>query len=105
MKDMLFHSGVALQCAVVMIALAIMALRPPDRGAMLLVPLWGGRLADSINLARDADAGLLARGPLPGSIIVLGDRRRLDLVLAGRSFVVLAAPATGCGLDRPGGIA
>ena len=84
------------QAMIVAAALALLAFWPPRRGAMLLVPLRG-TLAQTVNAALAGHASLLGQGPVPGSIVVFGDRARLVAAIGNKAVVVLAAPATGCG--------
>jgi hypothetical protein len=81
------------QLALAMLALLAVAFTPPAQGRMLLVPLDG----QPVN--RAAVVGLratpLAAGPLPGSLVVDGDRELLSALWA-RRVLVLAAPAALC---------
>ncbi|MCA1199028.1 hypothetical protein K9B35_13705 [Sphingomonas sp. R647] len=62
--------AVALPLAVPLIA----AGAPPREGAMLIVPLIPARQAEVIDWIARADAGLIGSGPVPGSLIVIGNR-------------------------------
>lgn len=86
-----------MQCAIIAIGLSALAIRPPASGAMLLVPIGGGGLADTIGRAIDGGATLLAPGPLPRSIIVRADRDLLRGHLAHSGIIVIAAPVLPCG--------
>ena len=81
------------QLALAMLALLVVAFTPPAQGRMLLVPL------DGQPVSRSAVTGLratpLAAGPLPGSLVVDGDRQLLSALWASR-VLVLAGPAALC---------
>ena len=81
------------QVGLVLAALAAIDLAPPTSGAILLLSASGmpqGRLVD---MAIGSGALPIGSGPLPGSIVVQGERSALakaalpagDLVLAGSS--------------------
>lgn len=80
------------------------ALWPPQRGAMLMVPL-SGHVASVIDVAMTGGAGLLAAGPLPGSMVVMGDRAAIGRRALDRGILVLSAPRALCGDAIPGGMA
>jgi hypothetical protein len=87
---------IAIQCLFVGAAGGVLMLAPPAQGAMLIVPPFGNPAA-AIDAAVRADAVLIARGPLPGSVVVRGDR---DAMLAGvlaAGAVIIAARPAGCG--------
>jgi hypothetical protein len=69
---------------------------PPARGAMLIVPLAARSTGSSLALAQRHGALLLGRGPVAGSLIVAGDRRRLLPSLLAQGMLVTAAPAGWC---------
>lgn len=87
-------SLVVAQLAIGIGALAALALTPPANGAMLLVPLVGD--APAVQLARDSEALLLARGP-GGGVVVRGERRALFWPLLRAGVLTVAAPASLCG--------
>jgi len=75
-------------------ALLAVAFAPPAQGRMLLVPLNGEPVAvATINRLR---ATPLLAGPLPGSVVVEGDRMSLS-ALWSKGVLVLAAPEAVCG--------
>lgn len=76
--------------------IAAIALWPPQRGPMLMVPLTG-HVASVIDVAMTGGAGLLAAGPLPGSMIVMGDRAAIGRQAFDRGILVLSAPRALCG--------
>jgi hypothetical protein len=81
----------------VIASLMMFALWPPARGELLLVPLMGTASADMIPLALTNGALLVARGPIPGSFVVYGDRQRLTGPLWNSRTLILAAPKIACG--------
>ena len=89
---------IAITCQVATVACAIVGatLWPPEHGAMLLIPL-SGRIADPVDVALSGGAALLATGPLPGSLVVLGDRRTVAIPAIDRGILVLSAPRSLCG--------
>ncbi|WP_294295012.1 hypothetical protein [uncultured Sphingomonas sp.] len=89
------------QLSVAAAILTVIALSPPQRGAMLLVPLTG-QIATVVNVAMAGKAALLGQGPLPGSMIVIGDRAALRTAASGRGILLLSAPRALCG-DRAAG--
>lgn len=91
------HVLTALQIAITLFAFATFGLWPPLSGRFLLVPV-GGSDRNALALAAWAGgAALLDRGPLPGSLVVVGDRAALARHSGWRTFLILAAPAAGCG--------
>jgi hypothetical protein len=87
---------IAVQCLLVGAAGGVLMLAPPAEGAMLIVPSFAGPAA-AIDAAIRADARLIGRGPLPGSVVVRGRR---DAMLAGvvaAGAIVIAARPMGCG--------
>lgn len=88
--------GAALgQLLTVAVVIVTIALWPPQRGAMLVIPLTG-HASDAINVAMAGRAGLLSAGPLPGSMIVVGDRAILARAALDRGILLLAAPRAIC---------
>ena len=78
------------------LAITVLALSPPREGAMLMIPA-SGVAADAVNAAVAAHAALVAAGPLPGSVVVYGDRSSIARAIGGRAIVLTAAPAALCG--------
>jgi len=91
-----------IRCAVVaQIALAlglfiVLAVAPPERGALLMLPLEGQSQAELAALALAHGASLLRRGPVGSSLIVLGERDRLAWSLARAGVLTLNGGAAGC---------
>lgn len=82
----------------VVLLFLLIALAPPPRGPMVLAPLRGQRLAALINFAGARGATVLGRGPLPGSLVIDGERRRLWSPARASAMLLLAAPGVGwCG--------
>lgn len=82
-----------------LIAMAWMSLYPPAQGRILLVPLLDRGTDAAARVAFASDAVLLGRGPLPGSWVVVGERRRIAAHLHGADMLLLAAPPAGCSAD------
>lgn len=77
-------------------ALLVLLLWPPVTGNLLVVPLFD---PDANAVAKAAVAGgalLLGAGPLPGSMIVVGDRARVARHMKAWDMVIVAAPPGGC---------
>lgn len=85
-----------------MVAFAILAFWPPERGPMLLVPASGDPV-EAINAAVAGGAALIGQGPVPGSIVVSGDRGRISDGIVGRAMLLVAAPPAGCRNPNPAG--
>ncbi len=85
---------IVVQLVLAMLALLVVAFAPPTQGRMLLVPLDGQPV--SRVAIEGAAATPLKTGPLPGSWVVDGDRKRLSSLWA-QKVMVLAAPAALCG--------
>jgi hypothetical protein len=78
--------------AAAMLAVLALAAVPPASGPMLVVPLGGSATAALIGGAR-----LVGQGPLPGSLVVDGERATLLPHLWRHGALALAAPSFGCG--------
>lgn len=101
MKRFGIHRAALCQLGLAAAIIVVIALWPPQRGAMLMIPL-DGRLATAVDVAMAGGAALLATGPLPGSMIVIGDRAALDRSAIGHGILLLAAPRALCGDRLPG---
>lgn len=77
--------------------LGLLAFFPPAQGQILLVPLLSSGRGELIRFAIDHDARLVARGPLPGSMIVEGQRAALGKAIFTHGWLPLASRAKGCG--------
>jgi hypothetical protein len=94
---------VVVQTAIALGLFVLIAVAPPARGALLLLPLNGRSQADLATLALAHGASLLRRGPLAHSLIVYGDRDRLAWPLVRMGVLTLNGGAAGCGTpDREG---
>ena len=85
---------IAVQLGLGVLALLAVAFAPPAQGRMLLVPLNG--VPVSVATVNGLRATPLLAGPLPGSLVVDGDRGRLS-ALWSQGVLVLAAPEALCG--------
>lgn len=73
---------------------------PPREGAMLIVPIVPARQAEMIGWIARAEAGLLGTGPVPGSLVVIGNRDAVVRETWHHGAIVLAArPQTCTGRD------
>lgn len=88
---------VPLHCVAIFLAFGVMALRAPAQGAMLLVPTWGADGGQPVRLAVLGGARLLKQGPWRDSIVVLGNRAKIEARLAHTGILVLAASPAICG--------
>jgi hypothetical protein len=85
------------QLGLVIAAMLVLLLWPPASGKMLLVPMLPGADAGLVGRAIDRGALLVDTGPLPGSLIVAGDRSHMASALLKHGVLVVAAPLGGCG--------
>ena len=79
---------------------AVLAVAPPARGTMLLVPLVPRGQAQTTMLALSHGATLVQRGPLPSSVIVYGESAQIAWPLARDGVLTLAGGWAGCRPDR-----
>lgn len=84
--------AIAAPLAVPAAALAV----PPRDGAMMIVPLAPARHAEMIGWIARADAGLLGTGPVPGSLIVSGNRSAIVRESLRHGAIVVAARPNNC---------
>ena len=87
----------SMQVATCAAALIALTLWPPASGAMLLVPLDGENVGVVATLAVASGAKLLGKGPLPGSLVVVGDRAAIIAVPKAAPLLIVAAPPAACG--------
>lgn len=85
------------QTAAALAAMLTLPMWPPASGKLLLVPITGGDANDMARIAVDGGAALIGAGPLPGSLVVAGDRATLVAHIPHVAAIVTAAPATACG--------
>lgn len=88
--------SLAWQIGASVLGLAALALAPPARGRMVLVPVWPGSAVRLAAAAMERGGRLVATGPFAGSLVVEGERARLIPLLA-RGVVPLSATAIDCG--------
>ncbi len=93
-------SALAVVGQVCLVVAGLVALSAPASGTMLLLPLAPGARAGLAAAAIGRGAQLLGAGPVPGSLVVRGERRMLG-GLWSQGVMVTAAPAAACG-ERPG---
>jgi len=74
---------------------ALLALTPPARGTILLIPVSVRARADLPLVALSHGASFVQRGPFPASLVVEGERTRL-LPLAADGIIAVAGGAAGC---------
>lgn len=89
------HRLVFLQIGLVLAAFATMMALPPARGSMVLVPIHAGARVAAVAVAHGAL--IEAAGPLPGSLVVRGERAQMVAPLLAIGVLTLAAPAALCG--------
>lgn len=89
-------SAVAVQLGIALVAFGLLAAMPPASGRMIIVAFDGtdaGRLAA---MASRSGARVVGAGPLPGMLIVEGERKALGAVVTGAPRLLLAARGGGC---------
>lgn len=89
-------AGLALAVAIPLAVPLIAAVTPPREGAMLIVPLIPARQAEVIDWIARADAGLIGTGPVPGSLIVIGNRAAIVRETWRHGAITLAARPQTC---------
>ncbi|MBV7255674.1 hypothetical protein KCG44_02610 [Pacificimonas sp. WHA3] len=87
----------ALQAAMVVLAISLMAFAPPAEGRMIILPLSPGATTGLVNDLHSLDARPLDGGPLPGSVVVVANRADLFMNMLWTGRLVIAAPNAGCG--------
>lgn len=85
------------QGVVVTIALLAAILAPPEEGPMMVIPLDGEGMGQTLSWASGNGAALIGAGPLPGSILVYGRRDQLTQAAWHHNSLVIKAPAIFCG--------
>lgn len=93
---------VTAQIAGILLALVLLMAAPPTEGRMLLVPMSQSAARTMVPLAVAQGARLIARGPLPASIVIYGQRAALASPLLKSGVLIVAAPSAGCGALRLG---
>ncbi|MDO6415650.1 hypothetical protein Q4F19_14765 [Sphingomonas sp. BIUV-7] len=90
-------SALLIQLLAIVSIVGVTAAAPPASGRMMLVPLSAEAAHGMVAMAIDRGASLVGSGPLPGSLVVDGDRAALLGALVRHGVALLAAPAAGCG--------
>jgi hypothetical protein len=89
----------AAQLLLAVAALALLLLWPQGDAPMLLLPVFAADQGTAVRYAMTRDARLLSSGPVPGSIVVRGDRDRIVAGAWSAGLLVTAARG-GCGEGR-----
>jgi hypothetical protein len=87
---------IAAQCGMALVGLCVLSVMPPRTGAMILIPLAPQFETAVARLAIAHDARLVQIGPLPGSLIVIGDRTELVLPMIRNGILTIGAIGSGC---------
>ena len=85
------------QCLTIVTMLTALALRPPEQGAMMAVPLDGASQGTLMTIALRQGGLVLGAGPTPGSLVVYDRRASLAPALWAAHAVLIAAPMDSCG--------
>ena len=94
-SDKAWIGAAALQGALALTAILVLALTPPPFGRFLLVPLKGQPISE--RLLRQQMLDPRGPGPLPGSMLADGQSAGVAQTLLAQGVLVLAAPAVICG--------
>ncbi len=100
MKFDVLHVLLPLQASAAIVGVLALALAPPTRGRMLLVPVWPG---SDVHLAADEVARgvrLVAPGPVRGSLVVDGDRAIVTDGLLARGVLTISASLVDCSAPK-----
>jgi len=89
------------QAGVLCLVLAACAFAPRSGQAALLLPLSGAARHNSIGWAKTHDLRLIARGRLPGSLVVLGKSPPSLFSALREGALLLAAPGLSCDTISP----
>ncbi len=87
---------ISLQGSLILAGMGWLAFAPPERGSMLVVPLSPAPLASTLNAVLAGGAAVTGAGPLPGTLLVRGERARIAATLDSATLL-LAAPEGWCG--------
>lgn len=82
---------------VVTIGLLGAMLAPPEEGPMMVIPLGGDAMAGTMDCALADGAAFMGADPLPGSILVHGQREPITDGAWRHNCLVIRAPALVCG--------
>lgn len=83
--------------AVLVLSLGLMALAPPERGSVLLIPLSGAAARQLDGLITRSNATVTGIGFLPRSRFVEGSRSELVPLMMPHGILVLAGAPPFCG--------
>lgn len=89
-------TALMVQLGIAMVAFGMLAAMPPERGRMIIVALDGVDTGQLVAMATRAGAVIVSRGPIPGTLIVEGERTALGAVIRGTPRLLLAARGGGC---------
>lgn len=92
--------SLAVQAAICLTSVAVIAFAPPAKGAILIVSLSGQSASEMAQWAMDGRARLVGAGPLPHSLVVSGERAELGMLALRQRAVLLASVSAGCGGKR-----
>lgn len=84
------------QGVVVTLALLATILAPPEEGPMMVIPLDGGGMGQTLAWASGDGTAFMGAGPLPGSILVNGKREQVTQSAWRHNSLVIKAPAIFC---------
>ncbi|MBR0551068.1 hypothetical protein [Stakelama marina] len=85
------------QTLLVLGVLALVSLMPPPRGPMLIISLRGQSADQMAGWAVHQRALPIDTGPIPGSLVVDGERNKLLGIAAEQGAIIITAAAAGCG--------
>lgn len=91
------RNGLLIHCGLLALA-PFVALAPPARGTMLVVPLGAASVDAALAWTSQADARVIAPGPIPGSLLVEGSLARLWAPALGHGALLMRAEFLGCGV-------
>jgi len=94
--------AVLVQLVIALAGLIGITFAPPAQGRILLVPLTTTARAILPAVALGHDALLLGSGPLPGSLVVMEDRKNVLWTMLRLGVLPVAASPTGCGAFTDG---
>lgn len=78
------------------VATPALLVSPPAEGPMLVLPLWPGDEAGTVNWVRSSGASLVGRGPYRGSLVVVGSRSALAPAAIANGALLAAASSYAC---------
>ena len=84
------------QCVLVCAALGALLLLPAAEGTAVILPVVPAQHSETVAWLTAADARLVDKGFLPGSIVVWGKRDKLVAAALGHGALVLRIPRAGC---------